>query len=214
MRFLKVSLFACLALVGYLCAAPSHAATYSNAAATFNFIATNTHTPITRWSDCGGVPGDDSLSALTNLGFTFNFGGVDYTQVRIHTNGRLQFNNTACGQGTIAIGPPRTYPRNLPDASQDRSLRIYGADLDVSTSGGGAVTFATRGTAPNRIFVVTSNNASQWKAGDANDFGDGTRTIYRSSCMRTATSTTCRVYRTMCPSRPSSRWVARRLVGS
>ena len=193
MRFLKVSLFACLALVGYLCAAPSHAATYSNAAATFNFIATNTHTPITRWPDCGGV---------------------DYTQVRIHTNGRLQFNNTACGQGTIAIGPPRTYPRNLPDASQDRSLRIYGADLDVSTSGGGAVTFATRGTAPNRIFVVTSNNASQWKAGDANNFGDGTRTIYRSSCMRTATSTTCRVYRTMCPSRPISRWVARRLVGS
>ena len=173
-RSLKVRLFACLALVGSLGAAPSHAATYSNAAATFNFIATTTHTPITSWPDCGGVPGDDSLSALTNLGFTFNFGGVDYTQVRIHTNGRLQFNNTACGHGTSAIGPPRTYPFNLPDASQDRSLRIYGADLDVSTSGGGAITFATTGTAPNRIFVVTWNNVSQWKAGGANNFGDGT----------------------------------------
>jgi hypothetical protein len=41
---------------------------------------------------------DDANSALVNLGFTFNFAGTNFTQLRIGSNGNLQFptvNNTA-----------------------------------------------------------------------------------------------------------------------
>lgn len=73
-----------------------------------------------------------------------------------------------------SIGPPRTYPLGYADAGLIQTLRIYGADLDVSAGGGGTITFTTTGVAPNRIFVVTWNSVSAWKAGGASNFGAGT----------------------------------------
>lgn len=152
----------------------AEAATYRSASATFNFISSATHTRITTWPGCSDTSGDDSLSAPIDIGFSFSFGGVSYTQVRVMTNGRLQFNNTTCGYGTQSVGPPRTYPYGLPDASLDRTIKIYGADLDVSSGGGGTVTYGQAGTAPNRAFIVTWNNVSAWKAGGATNYGNGT----------------------------------------
>lgn len=41
--------------------------------------------------------GDDSVSASIDLGFTFNFYGVDYTQVYVTSNGFLSFSSTSSG---------------------------------------------------------------------------------------------------------------------
>lgn len=152
-------------------------ATYSSATTAFDFVATGAHTRITSWPGCSDKTGDDSLSAAIDIGFTFNFGGIDYTQVRVHTNGRLQFNNTACGFGTQSVGPPRTYTHPFPDATMDRVMRVYGADLDLAS--GGFVTVATIGTAPNRRFVVTWNQVGAWAEGGTNNVGAGTAYTYQ-----------------------------------
>ena len=145
----------------------THAQTYTQAATPYNFISTSGHPTIGTWAGGLGCPdtiGDDSLSALINIGFTFRFGATNHTQLRVFTNGRVQFASTACNFGTQAVGPPRTYPDAMPGAALNNTIRIYGADLDVSPAGGGTISYATVGTAPNRSFVVTWNAVPQWSA--------------------------------------------------
>ncbi len=158
-------------LLGFLillAAGPAIAATYVSTPTTFTWVDPAGHTPAT-WSgltQCsgGGAPTDDDITAPIPIGFTFNFGGVNYTTVRIMSNGRLQFNNNFCGYGTQIINP-RTYPYPIPTSKLVRTLRVYGNDLDPAI--GGSVTYATIGTAPNREFVVTFTNVPEWDASNA-----------------------------------------------
>lgn len=166
----------------FLCASAVNAVTYSNAPTTFSWIDPSSHTPVV-WSNptqgTGGCDtgGDDSITALINIGFTFNFGGVNYTQLRIMANGRLQFNNTYCGAGTQNVGPPRTYTLPYPNANIVRTMKVYGADIDTTLNGSGGgpgpttcppatcsvrYTVTPLGTAPNRQFVVTWVNTPDW----------------------------------------------------
>jgi hypothetical protein len=125
----------------------------------------------------GDTIGDDSATGPLDIGFTFQFGTVAYTQLYIMTNGRLQFGNTYCYPGTQNIGPPRTYTLPYPNGNLGNTLKIYGADLDASPNGSGggpgattcpAATCSVRytatplGTAPNRQFVVTWTNTPDW----------------------------------------------------
>jgi MSHA biogenesis protein MshQ len=154
----------------------AHAATYSSASTTASWIdpASHAHVVWTHGAACSsgydGSSVDDDISAQLPLGFTFNFGGVNYTQVQVMSNGRLQFNNGYCGYGTQTVGPPPTYPYPYPNASVVRSMRVYGTDLDPTPSGAAGacptascyVSYATEGTAPNRRFVVTWVNVPEW----------------------------------------------------
>ncbi len=156
----------------------AHAATYSNAAAPYSWINPSAHTRAawTNGASCSsgyvGAAVDDDITAQLPLGFTFNFGGVNYTQAQIMSNGRLQFNNGFCGYGTQTVGPPPTYPYAYPNASVVRTMRIYGADLDPTSSGAAGVcpaatcyvSYATEGSAPNRRFVATWVNVPEWGA--------------------------------------------------
>ncbi len=158
-----------------LATAPVCASTYDVSTVPSNWIASAGHTAISAWASGLGCPdnvGDDSLSAPLDLGFPFRLGATSYTQVRVNTNGRLLFNNTYCSFGTAATGVPRTYPNPLPSANLNNALQIYGADLDENAAG--TITYATIGTAPNRIFVVTWNNVSAWQEGGADNRGGGT----------------------------------------
>lgn len=154
------------------------AATYSSMATASNWIDPAAHTRVT-WtsgascsSSYAGAPVDDDITAQLPLGFTFNFGGVNYTQVQIMSNGRLQFNNGFCGYGTQTTGPPPTYPYAYPSANVVRTMRVYGVDLDATPSGAAGVcptsscyvSYATIGAAPNRRFVVTWVNVPEWGA--------------------------------------------------
>ncbi len=165
-----------------LCVSAARAVTYSNAPTAFSWIDPSSHTPVV-WSNptqgSGGCDtiGDDSITAPINIGFTFNFGGVNYTQLRIMSNGRLQFNNTFCGYGTQTVGPPRGYSYPYPNASLVRTMKVYGADMDTSPNGSGGgpgpttcppatcsvrYTVTPLGAAPNRQFVVTWTNTPDW----------------------------------------------------
>ncbi len=170
-----------------LCPSLAAAASYSSAAATFNWIDASTH--IKLGPSTGGVyspsyqftnPGtcgtalpviDDAITDNIPIGFTFVYGGASFTQARVMSNGRLQFNDNAwCGYGS-----PVTQ-QAYPDGNVSYTMRIYGADLDPSLQAevGGSystpcvsrdscfVSYATLGTAPNRRFVVTWSNVPEW----------------------------------------------------
>jgi MSHA biogenesis protein MshQ len=162
---------------------PANAVTYTNAATTFSWIDASTHTQVGpntspyKFSNTGGCGTtapviDDSLSDNIPLGFTFNYGGVDFTQVRIMSNGRLQFNNNmTCGYGSPVTQLP------YPNAGLDYTMRIYGNDLDPTAKSEVPaystncldrttcyVSYASIGTAPNRRFVVTWYHVPEWTA--------------------------------------------------
>lgn len=181
-----------LALISLLVVPAADAVTYANTAITFNWIDASTHTklgpttggaysPLYRFSNtggCGSTPPyiDDSMSDNLPIGFTFMYAGVNFTQVRIMSNGRLQFNTTVptttatCGYGSPVTQLP------YPSAGLNYTMRIYGGDLDPSLQSeiGGAyttscvsrascyVSYATIGTAPYRSFVVTWSNVPEW----------------------------------------------------
>lgn len=170
-------------LVFLLLSAPVQvqAVTYANASVPFNWIDASGHSKVgyntvpykfNNTGGCGTTPPilDDTLSDSIPIGFTFMYGGVNFSQVRIMSNGRLQFNdNTTCGFGSPVTQLP------YPDAGLNYTMRIYGNDLDPTLSSEAPgyntvctsrttcyVSYATLGTAPYRSFVVTWSNVPEW----------------------------------------------------
>lgn len=93
--------------------------------------------------------GDDQMSGFLPLGFTFNFYGINYTQVRVSSNGFMTFQNTTlsgCCSG-----------QNLPNAADPDAVIAFNWE-DLNPSAGGTIEYFTTGVAPNRIFVMNFNN--------------------------------------------------------
>ncbi|MEI6088655.1 MAG: hypothetical protein WCR66_13770, partial [Bacteroidota bacterium] len=82
---------------------------------------------------------DDAASVLTNIGFTFNFAGTDYTQFWAGPNGIMGFG-----------APTNAYLNNIGNASP--TIMPWWDDLYTATNG--YVEYQLFGTAPNRILVV------------------------------------------------------------
>lgn len=101
----------------------------------------------------GVTLGDDQTTAALNIGFTFNFFGTDYTQFIISSNGLISF-DLATGSGCCS-------GQMLPDPLDPNNL-IALAWNDLNPSNGGAIGYATIGTAPNRILVVNFNNVPHY----------------------------------------------------
>jgi len=186
--------FAWLAAALGILSGAAEAATYANTATTFAWIDASSHTQVgfnttpyrfngTIASTCGTAPPtlDDTISDAIPLGFNFFFGDRTFDQVRIMSNGRLQFvstspayDNVTCGYGSPVTQLP------IPNAGLNYTMRIFGNDLDptlrsevagynttcTSRTGTGAcyVSYASIGTSPNRRFVVTWNNVPEWAA--------------------------------------------------
>jgi hypothetical protein len=83
---------------------------------------------------------DDGASALTNIGFTFNFGGVNYTNFSASSNGLLTFGSTATTSFTITMSTS-PYPW------------VSAMGVDQYTRGDG-VRYKLIGVSPNRTLVV------------------------------------------------------------
>ena len=181
-----------LVLAGLLlisCAA--QAATYTSASTTYSWIDSSAHTKVgyntapykmNGGGNCGTAPPtlDDTISDVIPIGFSFVYGTVTYTTLRIMSNGRLQFNSSECGAGTNAIGPPQTYPYLYPVNTMTNTMKIFGVDLDPTNlvdkpnypSAGSKtnctnstncyISYATLGSSPNRQFVVTWWHIPEW----------------------------------------------------
>jgi hypothetical protein len=90
--------------------------------------------------------GDEQVSGALPIGFEFNFYGATYTQVYVSANGFVSFlrdQPAGCCVGS-----------HIPAASAPSGL-IAGAWTDLSPNNAGSgVFYQTKGTAPNRRFIV------------------------------------------------------------
>lgn len=91
--------------------------------------------------------GDDGSQNTIPIGFTFNFGGVDYTTFSINTNGFIRLGNAVAGSSFI---------NNLGATAAQRPLiAAFWDDNNLST---GTIRFDVTGSAPNRVLTVDWNN--------------------------------------------------------
>jgi hypothetical protein len=148
--------FACALLMLFFAvgAHRTHAASYT---------VTGPTTPYT-WVDISASPNtvalaDDSVSAAVNIGFTFNFGGLDYTQLIIGSNGWIFFgtSSTVFTNTTVATSPVTNV------------MMPYWDDLNPA-SVATRVRYQTVGTAPNRQFVVSYLAVPTYNITGANTF--------------------------------------------
>jgi MSHA biogenesis protein MshQ len=118
------------------------------------------------WVDISGTGNaltlnDDSVSSPIALGFTFSYGNTAYSQVRVSSNGLLLFGGTTTA-GTNSLLP-------LTGASGEPNIDAVMAPLwdnlnpaNVSSY----LRYATQGSAPNRVFVVSWLAVPYWCAND------------------------------------------------
>lgn len=91
----------------------------------------------------GGLLVDDA-ALLADIGFSFKFYDKTYTKCFISTNGLISFDEGVTAWSPTAI--PST-------SSPDNYIAPFWSDLKPGADGG-AILYATRGTAPNRTFIV------------------------------------------------------------
>ena len=97
-----------------------------------------------------GLLGDDQFLSV-DLGFTFSFYEKTYTKCYVSTNGILTFDAGTRSYTPFAI-PSQGFPNNC--------IAPFWTDLDLRTAG--QVLYATRGTAPNRVFIVKWDGAPEF----------------------------------------------------
>ncbi len=86
---------------------------------------------------------DDATSAATNIGFTFQYGCVNYTQFKASSNGWLTFNTAVVGTNLF----------NDLNTSTDRPIIAPLWD-DLAVGTGGTVNYRLTGVFPNRILTI------------------------------------------------------------
>lgn len=105
---------------------------------------TGTFSPITISGTSVNL-GDDQVSSALNIGFSFNFYDIDYTNFHISSNGFITFTNdgdSGCCTGDLL--PFSGLPNNL----------IAIAWEDLNPSAGGTISYETIGSAPNRKLII------------------------------------------------------------
>lgn len=124
------------------------------------------------WDNTSGCDrANDDTKATVNFpgGFAFTFAGTSYTQVRVLTNGTLQFSAVADGFHTDYTPQALPVPASTnniggcPNQAPLNLLLPYW--VDITTTPYGSVTNAyvrheVLGTAPNRRFVLTWDNVA------------------------------------------------------
>jgi hypothetical protein len=115
-----------------------------NAQMPYTFSAlSGVYTPISGGTTVHAAGADESLSSGISLPFTFNYNCVNYTQIKISSNGWMTFSIALTGSGLT---------NNLNTGAEKLVLAPLWDDLQVGSAG--SVRYATTGTAPNRIFTV------------------------------------------------------------
>jgi hypothetical protein len=106
---------------------------------------TGTYTPLVGGTPVSAILADDALSGSLPLGFSFVFDGTAYTDFKVSSNGWLTFNTAATGN---------TLTNDLDNGDADERPRVapFWDDLDGRGSTA-AASYATTGTAPNRVFT-------------------------------------------------------------
>ena len=94
-----------------------------------------------------GTGSDDGASAVTNIGFTFNYAGTNYTQFSANANGLVRLGATAV---------TTQYTNSAANANTATPVIMpYWDDLATgSAAGGGKVHYLLTGSAPNQRLII------------------------------------------------------------
>lgn len=93
--------------------------------------------------------GNDDGFALGNIGFTFNFGGVDYTQFQATPNGYILMGPAGgTGEWDNSVYPSANNPNRA------RISPYFDDQATGSAAGGGYIKAETQGVAPTRTCVI------------------------------------------------------------
>ena len=98
---------------------------------------------------------DSSISALTNIGFTFNFNNTDYTQFAACTDGYIQ----------LGANDSADFTNDLKQVGARTILCPWWDDLKTMGNG---LRYELQGTAPNRKLVVDFDSQIFWNDNDPN----------------------------------------------
>ena len=117
--------------------------------------------------------GDDNSVGPYNVGFSFNFYGVNYTQFYIGSNGVISFGSGRSG----------AYGFALPTSGNYNSITFAGADLNCSTSSSPSalINYFTTGTSPNRICVINFKNIRTYNSSSPSNFSNVQIQLYEGS---------------------------------
>jgi hypothetical protein len=103
--------------------------------------------PMTSSTQLVASESDDGVSAVSGIGFTFNYAGTDYTDFSVNANGIVRLGATAAtsdwtnNTGNVALNTP--------------AIMAYWDDLATgSLAGGGKVHSVLVGAAPNRKLII------------------------------------------------------------
>ncbi|MFT4698086.1 MAG: hypothetical protein ACI9SJ_001222 [Flavobacteriaceae bacterium] len=100
---------------------------------------------------------DDDVSNALNIGFTFNFYEVDYTNFYISSNGFITFSNgneSGCCTGGLlpSVGGPSNF--------------IAFAWQDLNPSAGGTISYETVGTSPDRKLIMEFDDVPYYNSSE------------------------------------------------
>jgi len=98
---------------------------------------------------------DSSISALTNIGFTFNFNNTDYTQFAACTDGYIQ----------LGAADSADFTNDLTQVDTRTILCPWWDDLRTMGNG---LRYELQGTTPNRKLVVDFDSQIFWNDSDPN----------------------------------------------
>ena len=161
----RFAVFGFLVLLGFT----ARAQTYAYQTDTFSWLTPTASATTVTWNNsCTSYPNGDDVFALVNFpgGFTFNFAGTNYAQVRIMSNGMIQFGSDAGVHRTynntqLPVGMPGASTGGCARAVPQNLLVVYWVDINTAPNVAGAlVKYELQGTAPNRRFVVTWENVA------------------------------------------------------
>ncbi|WP_298305850.1 GEVED domain-containing protein, partial [Flavobacterium sp.] len=96
------------------------------------------------------VQADFAISATQNIGFTFNYGGVNYTQFKMSSDGYISLNPSATNTGTNNLSTANAALRPIIAPLWD--------DLDGNATGGSFAGYEVTGIAPNRVLTIEWRN--------------------------------------------------------
>ncbi len=161
--------FGTTAMLAYAAAAPSSVCpgtttTLTGAPASSSTYTVSSITPnLVSFTSSGSVAADDANSGAVTLPFTFNFYGVNYTQIGICTNGWASFTDFVSANLTNYAFPTASAPlTSISFLMHDLATAGFGS------TGAGSCTYGTTGTAPYRKFVIYYNGIGNYSGGNTN----------------------------------------------
>lgn len=130
-----------LSAVGSVAFTTGNVSTYGFAASTGATLQ-----DMTSATTIGSASNDDTPYAASNIGFTFNYNGVDYTQFSASPDGFITLGATTASS---------QYTNDLTSTTNPVKIAAYWDDLALGATGnGGYVKYVVTGTAPNRICKI------------------------------------------------------------